>query len=88
MNKLEGVRREVEKKDATGLSRMVHAVWQQRQLRLVKVFLSTYSEFTLKYIIASGYFADFFSSCCLLSPCSRLEVFNKVMRASWTWNFL
>jgi hypothetical protein len=44
--------------------------------------------FTLEYIIASGYFADFFSGCCVLSRCSRLEVFNKVMRASWTLNFL
>jgi hypothetical protein len=44
--------------------------------------------FTLKYIIASGYFADFFSSCCVPSRCSRLEVFNKVMRTSWTLNFL
>jgi hypothetical protein len=38
--------------------------------------------FTLEYIIASGYFADFFSGCCVL------EVFNKVMLASWTRNFL
>jgi hypothetical protein len=44
--------------------------------------------FTLEYIIASRCFADFFSSCCLLSRCSRLEVFNKVIRASWTRNFL
>jgi hypothetical protein len=44
--------------------------------------------FTLEYIIASGCFADFFSGCCVLSRCSRLEVFNKVMRASWTRNFL
>ncbi len=44
--------------------------------------------FTLEYIIASGYFADFLSSCCLHSCCTRLEVFNKVMRASWTLNFL
>ncbi len=44
--------------------------------------------FTLEYIIASGYFADFFSGCCVISRCSRLEVFNKVMRASWTRNFL
>jgi len=42
--------------------------------------------FTVEHIIASGYFAD--SSCCLLSSCSRLEVFNKVMRASWTRYFL
>jgi len=44
--------------------------------------------FTLQYIIASPYFADFFSGCCVLSRCSRLESFNKVMRASWTRNFL
>jgi len=44
--------------------------------------------FTLEYIIASGYFADFFSSSCLLSHCSRLEVFNIGMRVSWTQNFL
>ncbi len=44
--------------------------------------------FTLEYTIASGYFADFFSSCCLVSRCSRLEVCNKVTRASWTRNFL
>jgi hypothetical protein len=45
-------------------------------------------KFTLEYIIASGYFADCFSGCCVLSRCSRLEVFNKVMRASWARNFL
>ncbi len=44
--------------------------------------------FTLEYIIASGYFADFFSGGCVISRCSRLEVFNKVMRACWTRNFL
>ncbi len=42
MNDLEGAFEErFEEKDATGPSRMVHAVWQQRQLRLVKVFRST-----------------------------------------------
>jgi hypothetical protein len=44
MNNFEGSYEEVEKNDATGPSRMVHAMWQQRQLRLVKVFRSTYSE--------------------------------------------
>ncbi len=44
--------------------------------------------FTLEYITASGYFADLFSGCCVLSRCSRLEVFNKVMHASWARNFL
>jgi hypothetical protein len=34
----------------------VHTEWQQRQLRMVQ----------LKYIIAAGYFADFFSCCCVL----------------------
>jgi hypothetical protein len=48
---------------------IVHTVWQQRQLRIVQ----------LKYIIAAAYFADIFASCCVLSHCSRLEVFNKVM---------
>ncbi len=43
--------------------------------------------FTLEYIIASGYFADFFSRCCLLSHCSRLEVFSKVM-CSFTLEYI
>ncbi len=54
----------------------------------LKFFVVRTQNFTLKYIIASGYFADYFSSCCPLSRCSRLEVFNKVTRASWTRNFL
>jgi hypothetical protein len=54
----------------------------------LKFFVVRTQNFTLEYIIASGYFADFFCSCCLLSRCSRLEVFNKVTRASWTRNFL
>jgi hypothetical protein len=54
----------------------------------LKFFLERTQNSTLEYIIASGYFADFFFSSCLLSRCSRLEVFNKVMRASWTRNFL
>ncbi len=45
-------------------------------------------KFTLEYIIASGYFVDVSSSCCLISRCSRLQVFNKVIRASWTQIFL
>jgi len=54
----------------------------------LKFSVAPTQNFTLEYIIVSGYFADFFSGCCVPSRCSRLEVFNKVMRASWTLNFL
>jgi hypothetical protein len=66
-----------EKKDATGCSKMVHAVCLQRQLRLVKFSVVPTQNFTLEYIIASGRFADFFCACCVLSHCSRLEVWQQ-----------
>jgi hypothetical protein len=52
----------------SGPSRMVNTVSQQRRLRLDKVFSGSLSSsnFTVKYIIAAGYFADNF--CCWALP--------------------
>jgi hypothetical protein len=88
--------REVEKKDATGPSRMMHAVWQpcgrKDNWGWLKFSVVPTQNFTLECIITSPDFADFFSGCCVFHAVQDWKSLIKsyVRPGHWTssdyWN--